>query len=150
MIPSTCSLTNRLTRPSLLTTLSPMTKSINRIRLLWDLFLSMGQWWSIPSWWVKVLGLYWTKTSLLVCKLVCWFDKYSGSSACSGWWVGYLTTPWYVTTVKVEHVGWCQGRYLMSAGSLTTPWYLMIPKVERVAQCHTPFMTDHTFGDRRL
>ena len=150
MIPSTYSLTNKLTRPSLLTTPSPMTNSINRICLLWDLFHSMGQWRSIPSWWVKVLRLYWTEIYLLVCKLVCWFNEYSGSSACSGRWVGYLKTPWYVTTVKEERVGWCQGRYLMSTRSLTTPWYLTTPKAERVAWCHAPFMTDHTFGDWKL
>ena len=145
MIPSTYSLTNMLTRPSLLTTPSPMTNFINRIRLLWDLFLSMGQWQGIPSWWVKVLRLYWTEISLLVCNLVSWFDEYSGSSACSGRWIWYLTTPWYIMTVKAEHIGWCQGRYLMSAGSLTTPWYLTTPKAERVARCHASFTTDHTF-----
>ena len=41
----------------------------------------MGQWWSIPSWWVKVLeGIYWTKIPLLVCKLICWLDEYGGLS----------------------------------------------------------------------
>ena len=61
---------------------------------------------------------------------------------CVTWWQGrYLTTLWCVTTVRAKCVVWCEGRYLTTLVYLTTPWYMTTVRAECAMWCQERYLT---------